>query len=187
MSQRNQRAAWVSLMVVVATGVCGCAPERPESVPADAKSIAKQSGSNPVNFTAPDDGSIYVYDRSEKKMVYSGRLKEGETVEVDPRRDKVRVDGRVVLEKQLRDLNEYQVWFDQEPAAQPAATKTNTTRVEVQMVSPEQVQTQRPAPVQPAKPAAPQPAKSVEVQTNQPVEVQTDKPVEVQPAKPVAE
>jgi len=174
-------------MVVVATGVCGCAPERPESVPADAKSIAKQSGSNPVNFTAPDDGSIYVYDRSEKKMVYSGRLKEGETVEVDPRRDKVRVDGRVVLEKQLRDLNEYQVWFDQEPAAQPAATKTNTTRVEVQMVSPEQVQTQRPAPVQPAKPAAPQPAKSVEVQTNQPVEVQTDKPVEVQPAKPVAE
>jgi len=186
MSQRKQRVIWVSLMVVMATAICGCAPERPESVPADAKSIAKQTGSNPVNFTAPDDGSIYVYDRSEQKMVYSGRLKEGETLEVDPKRDKVRLDGRVVLEKQLRDLNEYQVWFDAEPAKAPAA-ETAGTKVEVRMVRPEEARTERPVEVRTEKPVEIRSQKPVEVQTDKAVEVQTDKPVEVQTDKPVGE
>lgn len=186
MSQRKQRAIWVSLMVVIATAICGCAPERPESVPADAKSIAKQSGSNPVNFTAPNDGSVFVYDRSEQKMVYSGRLREGETLEVDPRRDKVRLDGRVVLEKQLRDLNEYQVWFDEEPAKQPAA-ETAGTKVEVRMVRPEEPRTERPVEVKTEKPVEVQTKKPVEVQTDKPVEVQTDKPIEVQTDKPEGE
>ena len=114
-------------------------------------------------------------------MVYSGRLRDGETIEVDPKRDKVRVDGRVVLEKQLRDLNEYQVWFDREPAADTAAAKTKTTptKVEVRTASPQEVPAN--------KPAAAQPARSVEVQTNAPVEVKTDQPVEVQTGKPAAE
>ena len=94
----------------------GCAPERPESVPADARSVAKQAGNNPVNFTAPHDGTVYVYDRSAQQMVYAGRVQRGETLELDPRRDSVRLEGRTVLEKDLRDLNEYQVWFDEEGA-----------------------------------------------------------------------
>ena len=104
-------SAWLCVMAT------GCAPERPESVPADARSVAKQSGNNPVNFTAPRDGTVYVYDRSASRMVYSGRVQQGETLELDPRRDNVRLEGRVVLEKDLRDLNEYQVWFDDERAA----------------------------------------------------------------------
>jgi hypothetical protein len=104
-------SGWLCVMLAA------CAPERPESVPADARSVAKQSGNNPVNFTAPRDGTVYVYDRSAGRMVYSGRVQQGETLELDPRRDNVRLEGRVVLEKDLRDLNEYQVWFEDERAA----------------------------------------------------------------------
>lgn len=100
----------------------GCGPKHPESVPADARSVAKQDGTQPVNFTAPRDGTVYVYDRSEKEMLYSGRVRQGETLELDPRRDKVRLEGRVVMEKDLRDLNQYQVWFDEEGAAPAGAT-----------------------------------------------------------------
>ena len=113
--------------LAVLAGLCwlcalsGCAAERPESVPADARSVARQSGNNPVNFTAPHDGMVYVYDRSANQMVYSGRVQRGETLELDPRHDKVRLEGRPVLEKDLRDLNEYQVWFDDEGAATAGA------------------------------------------------------------------
>ena len=111
-------------LVLCAIGAaCGCASERPKSVPADARSIARQTGSNPVNFTAPEDGNIFVYDRSTQKMVYSGRLRRGDTLELDPKRDEIRVDGRSVLESNLRDLNEYQVWFDKEPSAATAGTR----------------------------------------------------------------
>ena len=116
-------------MVLVAA-LAGCAPERPESVPADAQSVARQSGSNPINFTAPDDGNAFVFDRSTQKMVYSGRLKRGETLELDPRRDGVRVDGRKVVETRLRDLNEYQVWFDADQSA------TAGSRITIQTTQP---------------------------------------------------
>src|SRR5918993_3907604 len=102
-------------VVIVFTLACwmmltGCAAERPDSVPADARSVAKQSGTNPINFTAPRDGTVYVYDRSANNMLYSGRVRHGETVELDPKRDSIRVDGRTVMNKDIRDLNEYQVW-----------------------------------------------------------------------------
>jgi hypothetical protein len=107
--------AWLSVVAA------GCAKDRPKSVPADAQSVAKQTGTNPVNFTAPNDGTVYVYDRSAKKMLYSGRVRRGETLELDPRRDEVRLESRVVMNKDLRDLNKYQVWFDAEGAVPAAA------------------------------------------------------------------
>ena len=75
----RQNLAWSCAIALVLAGMfAGCAPERPESVPADAKSVAKQGGMNPMNFTAPQDGSAYVYDRTSQKMVYTGRIKRGE-------------------------------------------------------------------------------------------------------------
>jgi hypothetical protein len=64
-------------------------------------------------------------------MVYSGRVRQGETLELDPKRNNVRLEGRVVLEQPLRDLHEYQVWFDQDPSAATAGTRAQaqpTTR-----------------------------------------------------------
>jgi len=105
--------------LLLALTACGCGPERPSAVPADARSVAKQSGSNPITFTAPEDGTAFLYNRSTSKMIYSGRLKRGETIELDPKRDQIRVDGRTAQETSLRDMNEYQMWFD--PEAHPGS------------------------------------------------------------------
>ena len=75
------------------------------------------AGMPAVNFTAPADGMVYVYDRSAKQMLYSGRVRQGESLELDPMRNNIRLAGSVVMEKDLRDLNEYQVWFDEDAAA----------------------------------------------------------------------
>jgi hypothetical protein len=105
--------------LLLALTAWGCGPERPSTVPADARSVAKQSGSNPITFTAPEDGTAFLYNRSTSKMIYSGRLKRGDTIEVDPKRNEIRVDGRTALQPELRDLNEYQMWFD--PEAHPGS------------------------------------------------------------------
>jgi hypothetical protein len=67
-----------------------------------------------MTFTAPDDGTVYVYDRSKQKMMYAGRLARGDVMQVDARGNEIRVDGRAVSQGELRDLNEYQIWFDTE-------------------------------------------------------------------------
>ena len=81
--------------------------------------IAETEARRQIVVTAPEDGTAFLYNRSTSKMIYSGRLKRGETIELDPKRDQIRVDGRTAQETSLRDMNEYQMWFD--PEAHPGS------------------------------------------------------------------
>jgi len=69
-------------------------------------------GGEAVSFTAPDRGIAYVYERSSRTMVYSGWLKAGEALELDPGRDEVRIGGRPVAQRQMGDMSGFEVWFD---------------------------------------------------------------------------
>ena len=105
------RAAAAGALVLVAL-VAGCSSERPSSVPDSAKSVALMGGGEAVSFTAPERGIAYVYERPERSMVYSGWLKAGEVLEIDPWRDEVRVGGNPVAQRQMGDLRGFEVWFD---------------------------------------------------------------------------
>jgi hypothetical protein len=93
----------------------GCAAERPGSVPEDARRLAKHSGTSSFVFTAPGDGEVFIYDRTQNKLVYSGRVRRGESLEVDAKDDRITLNARVVSEEDLRDLDEYEIWFDEGP------------------------------------------------------------------------
>ena len=105
------RAAAAGALLLVAV-VAGCSSGRPPSVPGSAKSVALMGGGEAVSFTAPDRGIAYVYERSSRTMVYSGWLKAGEALELDPGRDEVRIGGRPVAQRQMGDMSGFEVWFD---------------------------------------------------------------------------
>ena len=97
----------VPAVIVISASVWGCsAPSGPRPCPpTHARSRSSRAA---TRSTSPrPDGTIFVYDRSNKKMVYSGRLAQGNTVEMDPKRNNMRMDGRVVMERLMRDLHEY--------------------------------------------------------------------------------
>ena len=105
------RAAAAGVLVLVAVAA-GCSSERPPSVPDTAKSVALMGGGEAVRFTAPERGVAYVYERPTRSMVYSGWLKGGEVLELDPGRDEVRIGGTPVAQRQMGDLQGFEVWFD---------------------------------------------------------------------------
>jgi hypothetical protein len=94
----------------------GCASERPKSVPEGARQLGKHSGTSSFVFTAPNDGEVFIYDRSANKIVYSGRVRRGESLQVNAKDDRITLAGRVVSEENLRDLDEFEIWFDERPA-----------------------------------------------------------------------
>jgi len=113
------RAAAAGTLVLVAL-LAGCSSERPPSVPKTAKSVALMGGGEAVSFKAPERGIAYVYERPTNNMVYTGWLRGGETLELDPGRDEVRIEGRPVAQRQMKDLTGYEVWFD---PRRPSATE----------------------------------------------------------------
>jgi hypothetical protein len=104
----------------------GCASDRHEAIPASARLVAQDQGR--VDFVAPNDGEVYLEDRTANKLVYSGRLNEGEHLAVEPHKDRVMVDGRTVQDQKIRDLDNLRVFFRADPQADVAGSRTVRTR-----------------------------------------------------------
>lgn len=87
------------LGLAVSLGAVGCANERHDEIPENA--TLNVEGGQQLAFRAPQDGTVYVYDTGDDAMVYSGHVKKGHLLVVDPDKDRITVDGRTVLEKSL--------------------------------------------------------------------------------------
>ncbi len=97
------------LGAAVAVGGWGCAAEHPSLVPATAQVVT--SGQRQLSYTAPHDGMVYVYNVDNDKLLYSGPVKEGQAVVVDRQANRIMLDGRVLMNKDL-GTGTMKVYFD---------------------------------------------------------------------------
>jgi hypothetical protein len=70
---------------------------------------------------------VFLEDRTANKLVYSGKMNEGERLSVDAVKNRVLVDGRMVQDQKIRDLDNLRVFFRSEPRADVAGSRTVRT------------------------------------------------------------
>jgi hypothetical protein len=104
----------------------GCASDRHDAIPQSARLVAEDQGK--IDFVAPSDGEVFLEDRTANKLVYSGKMNEGERLSVDAIKNRVLVDGRTVQDQKIRDLDNLRVFFRGEPRADVAGSRTVGTR-----------------------------------------------------------
>ena len=88
-------------------------------IPAEA-SVMKE-GHEPLLFEAPSDGTVWVYDASDRRLVYTGAIRAGQTVHVDPDHDFVLMNGKKVMDMKMDDFDKHQILFA--PAAVTAGSR----------------------------------------------------------------
>lgn len=116
-------------------GLCvvttGC-QDQPMSVPPDARPVVE--GNKLIQYRAPGSGDIYVYNVTDKSLVYSGRVESDDLLVVDPSVDRISVDGQVVSEQDLDQGDQYRISFKRgaevEREVQIRETRTEKTRVD---------------------------------------------------------
>jgi hypothetical protein len=91
--------------------------DRPAQVPSAAG--LKGEGKDRVEFTANRDGSVWVTDADTKQVVYMGRMLRGQTLVVEPRDNRVAINGQRVYEGNLPN-HDHRVFF---LAGEPAFTE----------------------------------------------------------------
>ena len=128
-------AALPSLLLVASTG-CESDNDEPlayesRSIRGDARndvpagaSLVKE-GHEPLLFQTPSEGTIWVYNSSDNRLVYSGSVRAGQTVHVDADHDFVTVDGKKVVDMKMDDFDNHQILFG--PAALTAGSRTTAT------------------------------------------------------------
>ena len=106
-----QLAATAVVAAAAVLGVsAGCGPDRHAAIPADAALAAEGDGK--VTATAKDAGMVYVHDRNDNRLVYSGDVRANDVVTVDPDANRVMVNTRVVQDKTLRRGHDHRILFD---------------------------------------------------------------------------
>ena|SRR6187401_999139 len=119
---RSIRTLGISLLSSV--GLCmlvtGCAPEKHEAIPADAQLTTK--GQKDLAYRATTDGKVFVYDRSNGDMLYTGTMRQGELISVDAMKDKIYVNN-VPVDKKIKDHDDIKIYFQESPAARYDAAR----------------------------------------------------------------
>ena len=114
------------LFAAIAISAAGCAHQTGPNVPPGAPSIA--TGSQDVAYTAPQDGRMYIQDDFDKRVVYSGQVRKGQTVRFDQRQDAVLLDGTVAAQGIRGGWHQHTMFFEAAPQqAQPAAASAMGT------------------------------------------------------------
>ena len=111
----------------IGAGVVGCSSEpKAEQVPAGAQLLVQ--GDQQLSYSAQRDGTVYVYDANDRTLLYSGQIEKGQTIAIDPDEDKVMVDNRLVLEKDIHAGNRHRIYFQADPNAERVVEQTTTIR-----------------------------------------------------------
>ncbi len=138
---RSKRLAAAALVGVLATGgVIGCSHDR-EPLPGDA--VVLSTGKDDLSARVSHPGMVYVYDESDKRVIYTGRVRDGDSVAIDTFRDRVTIDGRTVAQPELDNDHNYKIYFNEDRRSRAASDDTVYRReVKTEQVTP------APAPVQ---------------------------------------
>jgi hypothetical protein len=102
--------AVLGLALLIPVALVGCRHDRHPSVPPSAMMLAE--GDQQLSGRADYDGTVYVVDTRRDRIVYSGKIEEGQTITIDPRSDEVRIDDRVVGERLINRGNSHRIFFD---------------------------------------------------------------------------
>ena len=100
-----------SLMFASMTVAClaGCRQEQHEAIPPSA--LLGSEGEKRLTFTTNGPGMIYVHDQTANSLVYSGEVDGQRQITVDPERNQITVDGRVVQDKKLERGHTHRIYF----------------------------------------------------------------------------
>jgi hypothetical protein len=70
-----------------------------------------ESGNQRIRFVAPNDGTVYVYEKGTARLVWSGLLARGESLDVNPVTNSITDEGSVVANKILSANVEHDIYF----------------------------------------------------------------------------
>ena len=82
-----------------------------DEIPREAVAVEGGEGKG-LRYEPARDGTIYVYDVDDDRVVYVGRLQSKERFVLDPEGNRATIDGTAVFRSDLNPRNRYRLYFD---------------------------------------------------------------------------
>jgi hypothetical protein len=100
------------LTIATAAALTGCSSDYDQLAPSG---TASMHGTDPMTVQAPADGQLSIYDQSIENLIYSGPIRKGQLVVIDPISKDVTVNGLVANKKPLFGGDTFKITFSPNP------------------------------------------------------------------------
>jgi hypothetical protein len=107
--QMSRHSIATLLVGLLMGALAGCA-DHPSEVPSDGVKVAE--GNQKLLYKAPEAGTIFVYEDPGNRLIYRSAVKRGDTIELNTNDDRIRINGKTVMEKGLGSGHNYKMFFD---------------------------------------------------------------------------
>lgn len=84
--------------------------DRDSGIPAGAQIVGEMDGPN-ITYRAREDGRVYIFDNNDQKLVWSGRLRDGERFVLQPGRHEATINGSPVGLPKLGSGHGFTLYF----------------------------------------------------------------------------
>ena len=99
-----------SLLLLAVLGFNGCATNDVNSLTPTGTVVVE--GDSPTKMVAPDNGQITVYDVGDDKTIWTGMIKKGQTLQLDPVSRQLTLDGLACNRDDLKSGHQLKISFD---------------------------------------------------------------------------
>jgi hypothetical protein len=108
-TRRTTARLILAALLAPAAVLAGCAAKGKQAIPEGADAVKTDTGS--VTWDAKHDGEVWVYDADTNQMIYTGPVRDGDTVRVNAAGDTITVGGKTVSERKISDDHKYRIYF----------------------------------------------------------------------------
>lgn len=84
-------------------------PDRPYRIPESADVVAE--GHEKVKWTADMDGTVWIFDKDKNNIRWTGPVRRGDDIIIQPDRDKIYVGGRNIYQGNLEKQGWHKIYF----------------------------------------------------------------------------
>ncbi|MDB5299051.1 MAG: hypothetical protein JWO87_714 [Phycisphaerales bacterium] len=81
-------------------------------IPARAQEVRTVSGRDSVTYRPDRNGTLYVYDTDDNRLIWSGRVERDQRFTLDPAANNVSLDGQRVVDRSMSPRHSYRLYFD---------------------------------------------------------------------------
>ena len=113
-AKRALKPLSITLAMLLAAGsLAGCAHLGQQAIPASASVRAEgDGGASTVAYTPDTRGWAYVYDNTEHKLLWSGKVDRQDSIAVDTKLNAITVEGRPVHTRNVPKGHDYKIYFE---------------------------------------------------------------------------
>ena len=79
-------------------------------LPRDARMVDEVRGGR-LSYTARYDGEVYLYDATARRVIWDGRVRDGDRITVDPDKNRIALNGKEQADIDLKSNDRFELYF----------------------------------------------------------------------------